>query len=312
MESKVSAIWIMARLEDLQSSGLMHANNNRFSFILDPWNNAQINSVLKYVYTDCPDQQFAITINNDKGQDQRGNEAEWIDVLCSLLYHPDYYKVRQQSLITIFDTSKKSVNKFAFRDKILQRLKIQGFESVKMVNIDSSEIMVDQHNGIMYVSGELVKTHDFFSEKYISALVESEVPLSLFVPFSKDMVNTLSEYKTTTEEKLLLEQGKLFRLLTLIYKKSAEMEDMQRKNALLNDDIRSKNDYLNYLLTKSGDVNELDTMAYSDIARLKNYYTNEYEILPLWYKRFGHIIKVLYGKRSLRSLFNDNVKKYKD
>jgi len=42
------------------------------------------------------------------------------------------------------------------------------------------------------------------------------------------------------------------------------------------------------------------------------WYHNEYENLPLWYKRFGHIVKVLMGKRSFRSLFSDNVKKYKD
>ena len=43
-----------------------------------------------------------------------------------------------------------------------------------------------------------------------------------------------------------------------------------------------------------------------------DWYNHEYEILPLWYKQFGHIIKVLMGKRSFRSLFSDNVKKYKD
>ena len=43
-----------------------------------------------------------------------------------------------------------------------------------------------------------------------------------------------------------------------------------------------------------------------------NWYQKEYEILPLWYKRLGHIIKVIMGKRSFRSLFRDDVKKYKD
>ncbi len=43
-----------------------------------------------------------------------------------------------------------------------------------------------------------------------------------------------------------------------------------------------------------------------------NWYKREYEILPLWYKQFGHIIKVIMGKRSFRSLFDDTVKKYKD
>ena len=58
---------------------------------------------------------------------------------------------------------------------------------------------------------------------------------------------------------------------------------------------------------------------YVDILRsnhatkeLQDHYTREYEILPLWYKRFGQIIKVLTGKRTFRSLFRDDVKKYKD
>jgi hypothetical protein len=44
---------------------------------------------------------------------------------------------------------------------------------------------------------------------------------------------------------------------------------------------------------------------------IQDFYTKEYEILPLWYKRFGHILKVLAGKRTFRSLFRDDVKKYK-
>lgn len=49
----------------------------------------------------------------------------------------------------------------------------------------------------------------------------------------------------------------------------------------------------------------------SQATALQNYYNNEYEVLPLWYKRLGHLIKVFTGKRTFRSLFNDNVKKYK-
>ncbi|MFN4313884.1 MAG: hypothetical protein ACK4E0_06310 [Chitinophagaceae bacterium] len=52
--------------------------------------------------------------------------------------------------------------------------------------------------------------------------------------------------------------------------------------------------------------------APAQLRAISEFYRTEYEILPTWYKRFGHIIKVLMGKRSFRSLFNDNVKKYKD
>jgi hypothetical protein len=43
---------------------------------------------------------------------------------------------------------------------------------------------------------------------------------------------------------------------------------------------------------------------------IKEWYDTEYEVLPLWYKRFGHIIKVFMGKRSLKSLFDDDSEKY--
>ncbi|HTE27554.1 hypothetical protein [Flavitalea sp.] len=49
-----------------------------------------------------------------------------------------------------------------------------------------------------------------------------------------------------------------------------------------------------------------------DYENLFKWYHNEYEILPLWYKRFGHILKVILGRRSFRSLFSDDVKKYKN
>ena len=42
------------------------------------------------------------------------------------------------------------------------------------------------------------------------------------------------------------------------------------------------------------------------------WYHHEYEMLPTWYKRLGHIIKVLMGRRTFRSLFSDKAKKYKD
>jgi hypothetical protein len=58
---------------------------------------------------------------------------------------------------------------------------------------------------------------------------------------------------------------------------------------------------------------------YQDILRsqhstrqLQDYYNNEYEILPKWYKQMGHVLKVIMGKRTLKSLFRDDVKKYRD
>ena len=48
--------------------------------------------------------------------------------------------------------------------------------------------------------------------------------------------------------------------------------------------------------------------AHNEMEYVLKFYHSEYEVLPLWYKRFGHIIKVLMGKRSFKSLFNDKHK----
>lgn len=56
----------------------------------------------------------------------------------------------------------------------------------------------------------------------------------------------------------------------------------------------------------------IDSLRSSHAAReLQEYYNNEYEILPRWYKRLGHILKVIIGKRTFQSLYRDNVKKYR-
>jgi hypothetical protein len=88
---------------------------------------------------------------------------------------------------------------------------------------------------------------------------------------------------------------------------ASEVREMRGKLSALsrrNSSVREENAILSELLELSAKHNEVD-----DILR---FYKNEYEILPLWYKRFGHILKVMQGKRSFRSLYDKRVKKYKD
>jgi hypothetical protein len=82
-------------------------------------------------------------------------------------------------------------------------------------------------------------------------------------------------------------------------------QELLSKIELLHEQLDSLNNYHLY-------YNSSDTRYKRQIAELLNFYKNEYEILPVWYKRFGHILKVIMGKRTFRSLFNDNVKKYKN
>jgi hypothetical protein len=46
-----------------------------------------------------------------------------------------------------------------------------------------------------------------------------------------------------------------------------------------------------------------------ELSEVLQFYHREYEVLPLWYKRIGHLLKVIMGKRTLASLFGKPAKK---
>jgi hypothetical protein len=81
-----------------------------------------------------------------------------------------------------------------------------------------------------------------------------------------------------------------------IDKKEFEIErELWRNRALL---------YQNFLSLSK----QIQEKEYYEVL---DWYKKEYEILPIWYKRIGHLIKVLTGKRTMQSLFSNKVKKYK-
>lgn len=58
--------------------------------------------------------------------------------------------------------------------------------------------------------------------------------------------------------------------------------------------------------TLPANIEEKNELEYLKANRdnILNWYLKEYESLPLWYKRLGHVIKVMLGKRSIKSLYH--------
>lgn len=89
--------------------------------------------------------------------------------------------------------------------------------------------------------------------------------------------------------------------------------NMQKENKAL----REKVEQLQYQLSVAEQEmsHMLSHMAVlgstSQAGNLQNYYNNEYEVLPRWYKQLGHVLKVIQGKRTIQSLFDKTAKKYK-
>lgn len=88
---------------------------------------------------------------------------------------------------------------------------------------------------------------------------------------------------------------------------------LSKKNKLKNKSIFEESYYkeasieeLNILILLSHfkiDNSNVNNSQHQDANKIREWYEKEYEVLPIWYKRFGHIIKVVTGKRKFKSLF---------
>lgn len=138
-------------------------------------------------------------------------------------------------------------------------------------------------------------------EAYAKTLLTSALPNKLF--FLCTAKNDTSGWVTrlrTLEEKQASGHVLWYNAALRIQSLETEKAGLEARNGLLHAELS------NYQM-------HLETIRSSHEAKLlQSYYDKEYEILPLWYKRLGHIVKVMTGKRHLRSLFNNQTKKYKD
>lgn len=99
---------------------------------------------------------------------------------------------------------------------------------------------------------------------------------------------------------------------------NSAMHREQLSNVIVTESINGNNHVLLNPTTEPQLINETipasNKESFSELANyweknsieIKDWYHKEYEVLPLWYKRFGHILKVMRKDRSLKSLFSKN------
>lgn len=144
-----------------------------------------------------------------------------------------------------------------------------------------------------------------FDNAYYNALGSNKLDVFLFIKIpSIDLIFSCIDKMLFLESKFKNENPDFFELRHSILDIQKDNERLKRSNEILLSRVSSMQGYLHQSLNSAVSRNQ--------VVEIVSFYNNEYEILPTWYKRFGHIIKVLMGKRTFRSLFNDNVKKYKD
>lgn len=231
-----------------------------------------------------------------------GDEFEKIiPGLVSLSFHYKYSKPGQDHPLIIFDSPAEDIDKYV--SIIKDRFKEQGYENVEATIINSSTNNDDVIKGknlyfhLQQTSNALLTSYN----NLLSTIASTNYALFLFLAYPNllpDLLNTISQ----AELQFKNANAQAYHLLEENFALAKKEQELQKKAGILAEQLESLKNY----------QNPSDSRYKKQITELLYFYKYEYEILPLWYKQFGHIIKVLRGQRTFKSLFKDNVKKYKN
>lgn len=110
----------------------------------------------------------------------------------------------------------------------------------------------------------------------------------------------LFEYYLFKKENNLTKPKKFpYRANPIIAETTPEHKDNHEIYALLNDAERK----IGALTMESESKDKKIVHLEEKCSEIDSWYQKEYEVLPMWYKKFGHIVKVINGRRTMRSLF---------
>jgi hypothetical protein len=222
-----------------------------------------------------------------------------IEDVIAFFFIPTYYQVMGELILSVicnedlvFEDAKKRLIDLANTHGIknLTVRHVKGYEN---------EIAKPITSGIKY-------SPVFFDQKVLLAeyvtLFNTEKKCDR-VFYLKDFYEDISSmYRMfqRAEEEMKLQYPQLYMMAIDMQLLSIENAHMTKVNEYVTDELNNYKAHVEILSSSH------------EAKTLQLYYDKEYEILPLWYKQFGHIIKVIMGKRSFRSLFDNNVKKSKD
>ncbi len=167
----------------------------------------------------------------------------------------------------------------------------------------TSNIYSDTEKYYEYRKNHFESFKTFFNEGLNAHLSDEEVNLHIELYFEDIVKNKNWDFDVTER---LLKYIKFFDKILRVNWDSIGLD-----SALVQKIIEDKKDrIISLILNDLIFANKLLLKENPNLAKHFNkpmsWYYKEYEVLPLWYKRLGHIIKILQNNRSWRSIFNNN------
>lgn len=207
-----------------------------------------------------------------------------------MFFHPNYKIIQEKPLVFLNSRMNGQKRGAAVLETIHTHVTAQGFEKIEYVWLTERKDSGNINTTPILAQEEISMYSNWLREKRYS----SRYLVIRSGNVTKDL-NHIQEIEKQFEKEF-----------PEVYNQLKEIRQLQES-------LQETQQVLKYTAIQLKDQKTyLDLFRQQDEAnKINQFYYNEYEVLPLWYKRLGHVIKVLTGKRSLRSLYNSNVKKYK-
>jgi hypothetical protein len=254
---------------------------------------AALPALLRHQYSSQGNYPFSLAIGNFSP-----DKAEKLGDILTFFFHPYYYTHFYGKVLFVYgDYPDEQASLVLLSEHFSRQLiEVRLIRPGHRPDEGSPERLVRVGKDAIQEEAEWEDLGSYYYN-YCSAAYDSD-DLFLLAPAHERTVESIEKEIRTVYARLQNETPRLSVALSQNAAMKKEIIDL----AKVNRQLKEEKQILNTLLDMSSQHNEVNYIL--------NFYKNEYEILPLWFKRLGHIIKVFMGKRTFKSLFDDNVKRH--
>jgi hypothetical protein len=293
----------ITRLDELPDVPL--PENAFLSYSITPDNIQHINSFYKKLVLSGRNAPFCLFIDVNDGKTLPVDEFEKnIEYLVSLSFQYAYIKLNGDNPLFIFNSG--TAHSDSYITILRKNFTDQGYNNIETIIVENNSVYDHTKKDNKTICLYPKMSSDELLSEYAGAIKKITTTGYSFFFFPDNPGNITKILATIDEAELNLQKDvpQIYFLLKENRMLALKEQQLQIKAALLEEKLDSLKSY--HLHT-----NAPETRYKKQVTELLDFYNTEYEVLPLWFKRLGHIVKVITGKRTFKSLFNDNVKKYK-
>ncbi|MFC0773725.1 hypothetical protein [Terrimonas alba] len=273
-------------VQDVNSLHLLPGDNCCYSLVINPSVNNELNDAYQLIQN-AEHLLFSLTVKV-----QESLSPEEITSIAAFLFLPTYFGLNGKCIVSMLGKSRETLEDAAIRlsDYLLQ----QGIKNVSVHKLLQGDAAANEF--------PFFQPGDQWYLDYLALLQSGnsfDKPVFFYASSTAELKTAIINFQMI-EASFKQESPRIFELILRNRELQHETDELKRRLIRLEGELNNQTQY-NEILRSDHSTKDLQL-----------YYNKEYEILPLWYKRFGHILKALTGKRTFRSLFRDDVKKYKD